>query len=163
MNRYKQRNFDHHHDNFIIPQPDVTEQILNSNGMYDAVRGSEVIYVPDDGCGMRRVDQVELLMSRDPMVSNLVPPDVKAGLRANLMSQPRSNVQMSEEASLVAPQCMGLEPDERANVAKSIYNKMESNAYSLINSEPSTTTVQEPSSTPPEPSPAPSVPISANG
>lgn len=123
-NRYKHRNYDNHHNNFFIPDHDHSDEIRQSNGIYDSVKGLDVIYVPDDSCVMRRVDDVELLMSTDPLVANLVPPDVRSGLRMKLQNQPRSNISMSEDAAVLAPQTMGLEMDERANVTKSLYDSL---------------------------------------
>lgn len=131
-NRYKLRNFDHHHDDYIVPMPFTGLDTTVSDSIYEDNKGISHAFLhypsSDDVSPVRLISDVEIAVGSDPAISSQFDNEYRSALRASLENQPRaSRVPARSDDDLIAANVPNnLERDEALRYSKSALRGIES-------------------------------------
>lgn len=143
MNRFKQRNFDNHHEHIFEDFHDIGTFDF-SNFLYDTQRGisTMILKYSDSDCvyAERPLSDVEMSMSQDPVLLSQISPQQQAIIKQNLASYTKPGIsspalsQLSDEEirSFMVPN--GLTLDERSSLAKRYQSIFNDSVVSFSNS-----------------------------
>lgn len=128
-NRFKLRNFDDHHKNFVFnDNPErLKRSVIESNRQYDLNAGvtHRFIHYPDDS--VRLVSDVELIMSNDPYVSSYTPQELRNSLYRQLTSTSSkvASPRLSDEQLFnTVPSSFGHEISDTSFLSQSFLNQI---------------------------------------
>lgn len=131
-NRYKLRNFDHHHDDFIVPMPFTGLDTTVSDSIFEANKGVSHAFLhypsSDDVSPVRLISDVEIAVGSDPVISSQFDNEYRSALLSSIENQPRSSrVPARSDDDLIAANVPNnLERDEALRYSKSALRDIES-------------------------------------
>lgn len=119
VNRFKQRNFDGHLDNFVIVDPEL--DFTESNSMYDKNRGITHCIMRDSSGNFRIASDVEICMSDSPEIVSTFPAEYRQRLRSGILGQSKPvshNGNLSDDDLIALQTPERLERDEVVELSK---------------------------------------------
>lgn len=124
VNRYKLRNFDHHHDGVFcssfFQSCDRSSDLAVSNSIYDRNRMITHGFIKSDSY-VRLVSDVELAFSSDPSVLSVISPESQRNLRMSISHTPTPSASFSDSELIesVLP-TYGVERSDVVRMAESL-------------------------------------------
>lgn len=131
-NRFKLRNFDNHHDNYIVSMPFTGLDTSVSDSIYENNKGVSHAFLhypsSDESSPVRLISDVEIAVGTDPVISSQFDNDYRNALRASIENQPRASriPARSDDDLIDANIPNNLERDEALRYSKSALRGIES-------------------------------------